>query len=196
VGTARTIAVIGAGPLGREIAQAAARAGYRTIVEDLVPSVLRRTGAELSSSLARAVEWGKLSSDEAALALGLLEYADCPEEAAREADFVIEALPDDLESKLEIFTLLDKVCRPGTILASNTIGFSISEIAAITYRPSQVLAMRFPVPMGGGQLIEVVRGRATDEATVTQAVEVGRRMGKQVRVVLDPSPEHSAPGRS
>jgi 3-hydroxybutyryl-CoA dehydrogenase len=196
VGEVKTIAVIGAGTLGREIAQAAAAGGYRTIVEDLVPGALRHAEQQARLSFARAVESGALSGGEAARALGRLEYADRPEEAAREADFVIEAVPDDLESKLEIFTLLDKVCRPGTILVSNTVGFSISEIAAITYRPAHVLAMRFPLPMAEGRLIQVVRGRATDEATVAQAVEVGGRMGKQVRVFRDALADSPLPGAS
>jgi 3-hydroxybutyryl-CoA dehydrogenase len=192
----KTIAVIGAGPLGREIAQAAASGGYRTIVEDLVPGALRRAEQQARISFARAVESGTLSAGDAARALARIEYADHPEEAAREADFVIEAVPDDLESKLEIFTLLDKLCRPGTILVSNTVGFSISEIAAITYRPAHVLAMRFPMPMAEGRLIQVVRGRATDEATVAQAVAVGARMGKQVRVFRDALAESSLPEAS
>ena len=113
-----TIAVIGAGTMGRGIAHVAALGGYRTILEDLLPNALRRAESEIRSNLDKAVELGKVAPDVAQAAVGRLEYAGSVEGAAREADLVIEAVPEELESKIEIFTLLDKVCRPGTVLAS------------------------------------------------------------------------------
>ena len=115
----RTIAVIGAGPVGRAIAQLAARGGYRTILEDLLPNALRRAESEIRTQLDRAVASGGVSADAAGAAFSRLEFAGTVEDAARPADFVIEAVPEELESKIEIFTLLDKICRPGTILASH-----------------------------------------------------------------------------
>ena len=115
----QTIAVIGAGRVGRGIAQVAARGGYRTILEDLLPNALRRAESEIRSQLDRAVESGEVSADAADAALSRLEFAGSVEDAARQADLVIEAVPEELESKIEIFTLLDKICRPGTILASH-----------------------------------------------------------------------------
>ena len=109
------------------------------------------------------------------------------EEAAREADLVIEAVPEELESKIEIFTLLDKVCRPGTILASNTSSLSITEIAGVTYRASKCIGMHFFNPVHKMKLIEIVRARDTDDETLSAAVELGRRMGKEV-VVIKESP--------
>ena len=108
----RTIAVIGAGIMGRGIAHAAALGGYRTILEDLLPGALRKAETEIRANLDKAVELGKVTAPAADSAFKRLEYAGSVEEAAREADLVIEAVPEEMESKIEIFTLLDKICRP------------------------------------------------------------------------------------
>ena len=183
----QTMAVIGAGTMGRGIAHVAALGGYRTILEDLLPNALRRAESEIRTNLEKAVELGKVSADAAQAAAGRLEYAGSVEEAAREADLVIEAVPEELESKIEIFTLLDKVCRPGTILASNTSSLSITEIASVTYRASKCIGMHFFNPVHKMKLIEVVRARETDDETLSAVVELGRRMGKEV-VVIKESP--------
>src|SRR5437868_5925262 len=130
----KTVAVIGAGIMGRGIAHAAALGGYRTILEDLLPGALRKAESDIRTNLDKAVELGKVTAPAADAAFGRLEYAGSVEEAAREADLVIEAVPEEMESKIEIFTLLDKICRPATILASNTSSLSITEIASVTYR--------------------------------------------------------------
>jgi len=183
----RTIAVIGAGLMGRGIAHVAALGGYRTILEDLVPAALRKAEDEIRVNLGKAVELEKVSSEEADSALRRIAYGDNIEAAAREADLVIEAVPEEMESKIEIFTLLDKICRPGTILASNTSSLPITEIASVTYRPEKCLGMRFFNPVHKMKLLEVVRSPATDEATLAAACEAGRRMGKEV-VVIKESP--------
>jgi len=183
----RTVAVIGAGTMGRGIAHAAALGGYRTILEDLLPSALRKAEDEIRTNLGKAVNLGKVSSVDAEAALARLEYAGNIEEAAREADLVIEAAPEEMESKIEIFTLLDKICRPPTILASNTSSLSITEVASVTYRARQCLGMHFFNPVHKMKLLEIVRALETDEDTVAVAREVGRRMGKEV-VVIKESP--------
>lgn len=183
----RTIAVIGAGIMGRGIAHAAALGGYRTILEDILPSALRRAETEIRSNLDKAVEIGKVSSADADAAFSRLVYAGSVEEAAREAELVIEAVPEELESKIEIFTLLDKICRPGTILASNTSSLSLSEIAAVTYRAPKIVGMHFFNPVHKMKLIEIVRALETDDDTLATAVTVGKCMGKEV-VVIKESP--------
>lgn len=183
----KTVAVIGAGIMGRGIAQVAAMGGYRTILEDLLPNALRRAENEIRGNLNKAVELGKASSTEADAAFARLEYAGSVEQAAREADLVIEAVPEEMESKIEIFTLLDKICRPGTILASNTSSLSITEIASVTYRAKKCLGMHFFNPVHKMKLLEIVRALETDEETLVAAVEVGKRMGKEV-VVIKESP--------
>jgi len=183
----QTIAVIGAGIMGRGIAHAAALGGYRTILEDLLPNALRRAGTEIRANLDKAVELNKVTAADADAAFHRLEYAGSVEEAAREADLVIEAVPEEMESKIEIFTLLDKICRPTTILASNTSSLSVTEIASVTYRAKKCLGMHFFNPVHKMKLLEIVRALETDEDTLATAVEVGKRMGKEV-VVIKESP--------
>ncbi len=183
----QTIAVIGAGIMGRGIAHAAALGGYRTILEDLLPAALRKAETEIRSNLDKAVELNKVTAADADAAFRRLEYAGSVEEAAREADLVIEAVPEEMESKIEIFTLLDKICRPTTILASNTSSLSVTEIASVTYRAKKILGMHFFNPVHKMKLLEIVRALETDEETLATAVEVGKRMGKEV-VVIKESP--------
>ena len=180
-----TVAVIGAGIMGRGIAHAAALGGYRTILEDLLPNALRRAENEIRTNLDQAVALGKVTAPQALAAFERLEYAGSVDEAAREADLVIEAVPEEMESKIEIFTLLDKICRPTTILASNTSSLSITEIASVTYRAKKCLGMHFFNPVHKMKLLEVVRALETDDDTLATAVEVARRMGKEVVVIKE-----------
>jgi 3-hydroxybutyryl-CoA dehydrogenase len=183
----KTIAVIGAGIMGRGIAHVAALGGYRTVLEDVLPAALRKAEDEIRANLDKAVELKKVSSDDAKAAIGRLEYAGSVEEAAREADLVIEAVPEEMESKIEIFTLLDKICRPSTILASNTSSLSVTEIASVTYRAKKCVGMHFFNPVHKMKLLEIVRALETDDETIAAAVDVGRKMGKEV-VVIKESP--------
>jgi 3-hydroxybutyryl-CoA dehydrogenase len=180
-----TIAVIGAGTMGRGIAHVAALGGFHTILEDLLPDALRKAESEIRANFDKAVELGKVSAGAADEAQSRLQYAGSVEEAAREADLVIEAVPEEMESKIEIFTLLDKICRPGTILASNTSSLGITEIASVTYRAPRCLGMHFFNPVHKMKLLEIVRALETDDNTLFTAVEVGRRMGKEVVVVKE-----------
>jgi len=163
----RTVAVIGAGVLGRGIAHAAALAGYRTILQDILPSRLRKAEAELRKDAEGQTD---------TTALARLEYATTVEEAARQADLVIEAVPDELESKIEIFTLLDKICKPETILVSNTFTLSITEIASVTYRAQKCIGMRFTSRVQAMPRVELMRGRETSEETVQACAELRRRI--------------------
>jgi 3-hydroxybutyryl-CoA dehydrogenase len=182
-----TIAVIGAGIMGRGIAHAAAVGGYRTILEDLLPAALRKAETEIRANLDKAVELGKVTANDADSAFQRIEFAGSVEQAAREADLIIEAVPEELESKIEIFTLLDKLCRPSTILASNTSSLSVTEIASVTYRARKCVGMHFFNPVHKMKLLEIVRALETDDDTIATAVEAGRRMGKET-VVIKESP--------
>ncbi|HEU5335346.1 MAG TPA: 3-hydroxyacyl-CoA dehydrogenase NAD-binding domain-containing protein [Terriglobales bacterium] len=185
MGEVGTVAVIGAGIMGRGIAHVAALGGYRTILEDILPNALRRAQSEIRSNLDKAVELGKVAPPDAEAAMGRLEFAQSVEEAARQADLVIEAVPEELESKIEIFTLLDKICRPGTVLATNTSSLSITEIASVTYRAPKCVGMHFFNPVHKMKLLEIVRGLETDEDSLNTAAEVGRRMGKETVVIKE-----------
>jgi 3-hydroxybutyryl-CoA dehydrogenase len=184
----RTIAVIGAGMMGRGIAHASALGGYHTILEDLFPNALRQAGTEIRAQLDRAVEVGQTDAAAADAAFSRIEYAGSVDEAARQADLVIEAVPDEMESKLEIFIMLDKFCRPATLLAANTSWLSVTEIASATYRAKQCAGMRFSNPVEEMKVLEIVRTSETDDDTLAAMVEVGRRMGKEVKVL------HEVPG--
>lgn len=181
----QTIAIIGAGIMGRGIAHVAALGGYRTILEDLVPAALRKAEAEIRGNLDKGVELGKLQRPQADAAFSRLEYASSVEQAARDADLVIEAVPEEMESKVEIFTLLDKICRPSTILATNTSSLSITEISSVTYRAPRCIGMHFFNPVHKMKLLEIVRGLETNDETIAAAVEVGQRMGKETVVIRE-----------
>jgi 3-hydroxybutyryl-CoA dehydrogenase len=172
VAAIRTVAVIGAGVSGRGIACAAVLGGYHTILEDILPASLRKAEAEIRANLTNVEQ-----------ALARIDYASTVEEAARQADLVIEAVPDELESKIEIFTLLDKVCKPETILVLNSFTLSITEIASVTYRPQKCIGMRFSNPVQEMTRLELVRGQDTSEETVNACAEVGKRMGRQIIIV-------------
>jgi 3-hydroxybutyryl-CoA dehydrogenase len=173
--------------MGRGIAHAAALGGYRTILEDLLPAALRKAETEIRANLDKAVELGKVDAAEAQAALSRIEYAGSVAEAARDADLIIEAVPEEMESKIEIFTMLDKICRPTTILASNTSSLSITEIASVTYRASKCVGMHFFNPVHKMKLLEIVRALETADETLEAVVEVGKRMRKEV-VVIKESP--------
>ncbi|MGA2423376.1 MAG: 3-hydroxyacyl-CoA dehydrogenase NAD-binding domain-containing protein [Terriglobales bacterium] len=185
----RTVAVIGAGVMGRGIAHAAALGGYRTILEDLLPNALRKAEVEIRTHLDQAVELGQVNTADADAAFSRIEYAGSVDEAAREADLVIEAVPDEMESKLEIFIMLDKFCRPATILAANTSSLSVTEIASATYRGRKCVGMHFFNPVQAMKVLEIERALETDDDTLAAVVEVGKRMGKEVVVIQE------APGR-
>ncbi len=184
----KTIAVIGAGIMGRGIAHVAALGGYRTILEDILPTALRRAENEIRGNLDKAVELGKVKKDDAEAAMGRLEFATSLEDAARQADMVIEAVPEEFDSKEEIFRLLDRICRPNTVLASNTSSLSVTEIAAVTERPEKVVGMHFFNPVHKMKLIEIIKAAKTDDESLQAAITVGRKMGKETVVI------HEAPG--
>jgi 3-hydroxybutyryl-CoA dehydrogenase len=175
----RTIAVIGAGTQGRSIAQAAAIGGYRTILEDILPTALRKAEDAIRAELGRAVASGDVAQSEADASLARIEFASNVEEAVRNADMVIESVSDELESKLEIFVLLDKLCPPDAILVSNTHTQSLTELASVIYRAPNCIAMRFPKPPVHSPLIEVIRGLETSDKTVEIALKVAKNMRKE-----------------
>jgi 3-hydroxybutyryl-CoA dehydrogenase len=177
-----TVAVIGAGAIGQGVAQLAALGGYRTILEDIVPASLRRAGNQIQTDLEAAVSAGRLTPVQAEAALGRLEYAGNLDQAARQADLVIEAVPEEMDSKIEIFTLLDRTCRTNTILVSNT-SLDLAELASVTYRASRIVGMRFLHPVSRMRSVEVVPTAQTDQATLAAACRLGRRMGMEVLVL-------------
>ncbi|MFY9754262.1 MAG: 3-hydroxyacyl-CoA dehydrogenase NAD-binding domain-containing protein [Candidatus Acidiferrales bacterium] len=181
----KTIAVIGAGAMGRGIAYAAALAGYRTVLEDVLQERVEDGVAYIRASLNDGVARGKVTPEQKERALAGLTTSNSVEDVCREADLLIEAVPEEMEVKLEIFTIFDKFAKPHAILASNTSSLSITEMAAITFRAQDCIGMHFFNPVPKMKLLEIVRALETSEATVETCAEVGRRMGKEVVVVRE-----------
>jgi 3-hydroxybutyryl-CoA dehydrogenase len=181
----KTIGVIGAGTMGRGIAYAAAYGGYRTILEDVSPEMLEQGVAYIRDALEEGVTRGKVTAEQQKVALANLTTSRSVEDVCRETDLLIEAVPEEMEVKLEIFTIFDKFARPGAILASNTSSLSITELAAITFRAENCIGMHFFNPVPKMKLLEIVRALETSEATVQACAEVGHRMGKEVVVIRE-----------
>ncbi|HYL10311.1 MAG TPA: 3-hydroxyacyl-CoA dehydrogenase NAD-binding domain-containing protein [Candidatus Acidoferrales bacterium] len=181
----KTIAVIGAGTLGRGIASAAALGGYRTILEDASSPAREQGMTWIQQSLDEGVACGKTTPQQRDIARAQLSTARSVEEVCREADLVIEAVPEEMEIKIEIFTILDKFAKPGAIFASTTSSLSITEMAAITFCPDKCVGMRFLDRVPESKLLEIVRAPETSGDTVETCREVGRRMGKEVVVVRE-----------
>ncbi len=183
----KTIGVIGAGALGRGIACASVIGGYRTVLEDMSPVILEQGVAYIRETLEEGMASRKLTPKQKAGALANLSTARLVEDVCRQADLLIEALPEEMELQLEIFTIFDKFAKPDAILASTASSLSINELAAITFRAENCVGIRFHHPVPDVKLLEIIRALETSDATVAACAEVGRRMGKDV-VVLRESP--------
>ena len=181
----KTIGVIGAGTMGRGIAYAAALGGYRTILEDVMPETQAKGLAWIRQSLDEGVQRGKVEIAARDAALARIETCSSVEDVCREADFLIEAVPEEMELKLELFTLFDKFAKPKAVLASNTSSLSIAEMAEMTYRPELCVGMHFFNPVPKMRLIEIVKAPKTSDETIAVCREVGQRMGKEVVVVKE-----------
>jgi 3-hydroxybutyryl-CoA dehydrogenase len=173
-----TVAVIGSGLMGRGIAYAAALGGFRTLLQDVSADALDGALGQIKEDLDEGVARGRVTAGQAEAAQGRLLLTASLDDAAR-ADFVIEAVPEDIPLKLRVFARLDEVARPGVVLSSNTSALSIAEIAAATKRPDRVLGMHFFNPVPRMKLVEIVRALETSDAAVAATTEVAHRMGKE-----------------
>jgi 3-hydroxybutyryl-CoA dehydrogenase len=183
--TIKQIFVVGAGQMGSGIAQVAAQAGYPVILWDMTHELVQRGLSGIDRLLARAVEKGKLTAADRSAVLERIRPAAEELETAAGADLVIEAVVEDIVVKREIFGRLDATCQEAAILASNTSSLPITELAAATRRPDRVIGMHFMNPVPLMQLVEVIRGAATSDATYRTVDEVARRMGKTPVTVQD-----------
>jgi 3-hydroxybutyryl-CoA dehydrogenase len=179
---AQQVAVIGAGLMGGGIAQVAAVAGYDVVLRDVTPEALARGLGTIRSSYAKFVEKGRMEADAAEAALARITTTT-ELDAVADADLVIEAVFEKLEVKAEVFRELDRLCKDGAVLASNTSAIPITSIAATTSRPESVVGTHFfsPVPMM--KLCEVVRGYKTSDESIAAARAFAETVGKTVVVV-------------
>jgi 3-hydroxybutyryl-CoA dehydrogenase len=179
------IAVLGAGTMGRGIAHVAAAGGYVTQLFDSQPEALERAVETVHRNLDKGVDLGKVDADVARRAKENLATAADLETAVGEADLVIEAVPESIELKVEIFGRVAAAAPGEALFASNTSGLSITEMAAASGRPERFAGMRFFNPVHIMRLVELVRGLETSDATLDAMREVAIRMGKEVVLVSE-----------
>jgi len=180
----QTIGIIGAGTMGNGIAHTAARSGFKVILHDIAESFLDRAVSTIEKNLEREVAKGKITANDKNAALSRIS-AVTQNSALSEADFVVEAVIEDIETKLRVFEGMDRIARPGVILASNTSSISITKIASKTKRPDKVIGMHFMNPVPVMPLVEVVRGIATSDETYRMTKELAESLGKTAVVVND-----------
>ena len=181
----KTIAVIGAGTMGRGIAYAAAHAGFQTVLEDVNDSILAKAIDWIRETLEKGVKRGKVDSAFRDAALSRISTSCVVDEAIRDAELIIEAVPEELEMKLELFTIFDKFARPNAIFASNTSSLSITDFTEIVTFPERCIGMHFFNPVPKMRLIEIVRTPQTSDETVATCVGVAQRMNKEAVVVKE-----------
>jgi|SRR5579859_67446 len=178
-----TIAVIGAGTMGRGIAYASAFGGYKTVLEDVSPRVLEQATAWIHQSFQEGVSRGKVEAAVRDKALSLISTATDVKNAIRDADLIIEAVPEELKMKLELFAIFDEFAKDSAIFASNTSSLSITELTGSTGSRDRCIGMHFFNPVPKMKLIELVRTPHSSEETVATCREVARHMGKEVVLV-------------
>lgn len=173
----RKVLVVGAGQMGAGIAQVAAQAGLEVVLNDVAEEFLQRGLKAITQNLDRSVAKGRLTAEEREAVLARIKPS-VELAAGADADLAIEAVVEKLEVKKEVFEKLDGLLAPEAILASNTSSLSITQLAAFTQRPARVIGMHFFNPVPVMQLVEVIRGLATEEAVVETVMETCRRLGK------------------
>ena len=171
------IGVIGAGQMGNGIAQVAACAGYDVVMVDIKDEYVEKGLGTIQFSLGKLVSKERMSQEDADAALGRIETGT-DRQACADCDLVVEAVPEILELKTSIFSELDSICKPETILASNTSSISITTIAESTNRPDKVIGMHFMNPVPIMKLVEVINGGQTSSETNSAVNEAAEKMGK------------------
>jgi 3-hydroxybutyryl-CoA dehydrogenase len=180
----RKVGVVGAGTMGNGIAQVFAMAGHDVVLNDIDQKFLDKGLAAVKKSLGRLVEKAKLTQDAAdAVVARIKPSVDLA--ALKDCGLVVEAATENLKLKCELFSKLDSVCGPDTILATNTSTISVTAIAGVTKRPGKVIGMHFMNPVPMMQLVEVVRGLGTLSAVTDEIVALSKELGKTPVVVND-----------
>lgn len=173
----KVFGVVGAGQMGNGIAHVAAAAGLTVIMNDVSKDFVDKGLRTIEKNLDRAVSKGKMSQDEKSQTIsrikGSTDLADF-----KDADFVVEAIIEDLDLKKKVFRTLDEVVKPGMVLASNTSSISITKLASTTKRPEKFIGMHFMNPVPVMKLVEVINGLATDKETTQLTVELAKKFGK------------------
>jgi len=180
----KTIGIVGAGTMGNGIAHTAARSGFRVILCDIETRALERAMETISRNLDREIASNRFSAEEKTKALSHISTSSRLSDL-EEADFMIEAVIENLDSKLKILKSLDSISHPEVVLASNTSSISITKLAAATKKPANVIGMHFMNPVPVMNLVEVVRGLATSDQTHLITEELAKSLGKTPVTVND-----------
>ncbi|RLB12269.1 MAG: 3-hydroxybutyryl-CoA dehydrogenase, partial [Deltaproteobacteria bacterium] len=183
----KTLGVVGAGQMGSGIAQVGAACGLTVIMNDVQDAFVEKGFATIEKSLGRMAKKGKLTEQEVKEILGRIEGSTSLQDMAK-ADFVVEAIVENEEVKLNVFKQLDDYCKEGVILSSNTSSISITKIASATKRPENVIGMHFMNPVPVMKLVEIIKGLATSEETYQVTRTLAEKMGKV------PVPANDFPG--
>ncbi len=181
----RRVAVVGAGLMGTGIAQVFAQAGFSVMQADVSDDVLRRAADRLRRSLEALVKRDRMTAAEADAVGARIRPTTSIEDAARDAEFVVEAVTEDLELKQRVFLALDRACPPATILATNTSILSPTAIASVTARPDRSIGMHFMNPAPVIALVEIVPGLLTSDETIATTKAVASRIGKTAVVARE-----------
>jgi 3-hydroxybutyryl-CoA dehydrogenase len=174
----KNITVIGAGTMGNGIAHVFAQNGFKVTLVDVSQDILIKALETIAANLDRMIKKGAITDETKIATIANLKTLISLEEAVHDADLVIEAAPEDLELKRNIFKKIDKACSPSAILASNTSSISITKIAAATHRPDKVIGMHFMNPVPVMKLVEVIRGYATSDKTTDLIMQLSKQIGK------------------
>tara|TARA_B100001113_G_scaffold243666_1_gene200484 strand:+ start:90 stop:980 length:891 start_codon:yes stop_codon:yes gene_type:complete len=171
------IAVLGAGQMGNGITQVAACAGYDVVMIDIKQEYVEHGMRSIEKSLDRIVKKERMTSEEASAALSRISIGT-EKNLASDSDLVIEAIPEIPDLKYSTFEELDSICKPGTILASNTSSISIDEIAKSTSREDRVIGMHFMNPVPIMKLVEIINGKNTSSEVTNEIIKTTEKMGK------------------
>ena len=174
----KKICVLGAGIMGAGIAQVSARAGFEVTIRDMEDRFVENGLTTIKSNLGRAVSKGRLDQTEADAVLNQITGTTDLDQAAGDADLVIEAILEVMDIKKQVFQDLDNICKKDTLLATNTSGLSITEMAAVTQRPDKVIGMHFFNPVPVMKLVELIRGFTTSDDTLNMAWEFVEKIDK------------------
>ena len=181
----KSISVIGSGTMGNGIAHVFAQHGYRVSLIDIKAEYLEKGLATITKNMDRQVSKGTLSPEEKEAALGNISTFTSLEDGVKHADLVVEAATENMTLKLDIFRQLDQFAPSNAILASNTSSISITKIAAVTQRPTQVIGMHFMNPVPVMKLVEVIRGYATSDEVTATIMNLSRNLSKDPVEVND-----------
>lgn len=172
----KKIGVVGAGTMGTGIAQLAATSGFEVILNDVGKDFLQRAMKVIEKSLTKLSEKGKIKEDKKAIQSRIKTTTNLPD--LKDVEFVVEAVFEDFEVKKKVLQELDKILAPSVIITSNTSSISITQLAALTSRPSQFMGMHFMNPVPLIVLVELIKGIATSQKTFDQVKALAEKMGK------------------